>query len=873
MIEIAADGKIADVKIHGSPSSDLLLSQALSKETLDIEPVIEGMVGNNATLDLDSFDVNATLSFDESQEVGFKTFFEGNISSLPITFDIEVGELNLTMTSLNSGLDEAGKPFPFMNLETPHISCKKHEFCGLFAELTIKSAATRSLLEDYINGVDSSVGSYGTIDGRDMINLEKLALPAIPTNISISNLTDLIDDDCDALSGLCIGDGFVKIDSFNILGAGITGGDINMPCVFAEGLCPLMTPADIQALDPTTGGMAINITFNFDAFDDYAPFVNTVLIELPKTSIGIDLATQEESITVEMEAFDLKNDKTFNQLIYFGGAVTDWSAVFRMLYTFQDSGAEFTVHGLSTASSSSLSSAIPAIKIDIDQNSDDFNFEFPDVPMPYTEDDKNSTAVPWALISTTATEAKFQINFDFDNPVPVAIRMNKVHGKVTYKNPNNDLDVMIASIALPNDEFVLKTGNNSLVTFLTLHADEGVDSCLKPECNDLDNPTEQSQLECIPCTAPIFLKTFLANEATEITVELEFENMLGDTTKLVVPLTLYDDSYENQVAKGRDKDFIDKVVDVESILSRAIFFELDFSDTLIAIFTNAFSNVFSDIDGVLDITIDNIFSFSFTQSKLHIGRVGMSDLDGVPADMPLSNVWWPEFFGKTYPASDDFPACLNVESDESTYIPSGEISPTIPINIKGSKEALMRAIAELFVQGRFCLHMTEGVVDMSLKCEDALLTHLGQTCENSEDFGLTMPWKMGDVGLYRKEACHKPETCIPNSDPIFSLDGDAGQFSDSKFVTTGSATVASDKLRLSEDSDNTLGSAFYHEKVKVRDSFEATFKFKFDRGSCGLFGCPTWDSGFAFVIQNVKQDAMGETGQVRRGEREERTNE
>ncbi|GMH99266.1 hypothetical protein TrST_g2795 [Triparma strigata] len=864
MIDIAADGKIADVKVTGSSSSDLLLSQALSEESLEITPVIEGMVGNNATIDLNSFDVNATLTFDESQELGFKTLFGGNISSLPVTFDIEVGEMNLTIISENSGLDENSKGLPFLYLETPSINCKKHEFCALSAELTIKSAATRSLLEDYINGVDSSVGGYGTINGHDMINLEKLALPGIPTSISFSNLTNLIDDDCDALSGLCIGDGFIKIDSFNVLGATVTGGDIDMPCVFAEGLCPLMTPADIQALDPTTGGMAINVTVDFDAFDEYAPFLNTVLIKLPKISLGVDLATQEESLTVEMEAFDLKNDKKFNQIIFFGGAVTDWSAVFRMIYTFQDSGAELTVHGLSSVGESSVSSAIPAIKIEIDQNSDDFNFVFPDVPMPYTDVDNDSTAMPWALVSTTATEAKFQINFDFDNPVPVAIRMNKVNGKVLFKNPNSNQDVMIASISLPNDEFILKTGNNSLVSYLILHADEGVATCQKPECNDLSNPTEQSQLECIPCTAPIFLKTFLANEATEITVELNFENMMGEMVKLVVPLTLYDDSYENQVAKGRDKDFIDKVVDVESILARAIFFELDFSSTLYAIITNAISNVLGKIDGVLDITVDNIFSFSFTQSKLYIGRVGMSDIDGVPETMPLSNVWWPPFFEGTFPADDDFEACVDVDSDKSTYIPSGVVSETIPIDIKGSKEALMRAIAELYVQGRFCLHMTEGVVDMSFKCENNLLTHLGKTCEQSEDFGLTMPWKMGNVGLYRKEACHVPDDCIPDSNPDFSVDGDQGQFSADKFVTTGSATVASDKLKLSDYSAGAWGSAFYKEKVKVRDSFEATFKFKFKKPSCGgLFesSCPDFYSAFAFVIQNTKEDAMGNTDQ------------
>ena len=389
-----------------------------------------------------------------------------------------------------------------------------------------------------------------------------------------------------------------------------------------------------------------------------------------------------------------------------------------------------------------------------------------------------------------------------------------------------------------------------------MQGDPGATSC-KADCYDKNSEAER--VDCIPCAATLFLKDFLARDPTAITVSVAFDNLYGDTIKTNIPLLMYDESKENQLNQARSKDFIDEVVDIESLLSRALYFEMDFSSTIYNILTNILGTALGNIPGELDVSIDNIFSFSFATEKMFVQAVDFTDADGVPKTMPLATLPWPYDVCKQ--GLSDCPVDLNamgvrdVASDQITEIPSGSQSEEISIGITGSFEALARAVQELYVQGRFCLHLSDGLVDIALKC-DSSANPAGVPCDSSGgDFGLTMAWGMKDVPLYRKNACHLKGDCvIMGSTSIFSYLGSQELIQPNDFTVSGSVEVTTEMISLNSQNTDGLGwgSVFRNTKVNLFDSFVATFKFKYSCwGSCSDTG------GFAFVMQNKRKNAVG----------------
>ena len=285
--------------------------------------------------------------------------------------------------------------------------------------------------------------------------------------------------------------------------------------------------------------------------------------------------------------------------------------------------------------------------------------------------------------------------------MPIALSFDNVHVSLLLPSNDGTTDVEIAKVELPGDKFELRNGNNTLLSWLSLQADPGVDSC-KADCYSL--ATEEERTACVPCTATIFLKTFLARDPTAVTIRVALDNLFGDTITTTVPLLLYATSEEEELNQARSKDFIDEVVDIESLLSRALYFEMDFSTTLYNILTNIAGTALGNIPGELDVTIDNIFTFSFATEKMFVKTVDFSDVDGVPKTMPLANLPWPYDVcknGLSDCAVEPVAAGVrDVASDQVTEILSGLTSAPISVPITGSFVALARAIHELYVQGR-----------------------------------------------------------------------------------------------------------------------------------------------------------------------------
>eukprot|EP00520_Triparma_pacifica_P000169 CAMPEP_0118647698 /NCGR_PEP_ID=MMETSP0785-20121206/8750_1 /TAXON_ID=91992 /ORGANISM="Bolidomonas pacifica, Strain CCMP 1866" /LENGTH=1655 /DNA_ID=CAMNT_0006539819 /DNA_START=92 /DNA_END=5055 /DNA_ORIENTATION=- len=849
LLTLAGDGRLTELKLTGTPTSPLLLSQILSQQELDLEPVIAGMLrGKNASIDLNSFDVNASLYFEEAASTStFYSYFNANISNVPVTFDIEVGALNLTITSNYPPSESTSQPV--FSLITSKTNCPKGSFCAVQAEMAIMTSPTRDMLTAYTSQDEVKVTGFGTIAATPNISLPVFTLPTFPTLSSVQNLTKILDSQCETKSGLCLFNGAVNVETVNILGETIAGGNIDVPCVFGEGLCPLYTPAEIQQLPPTSAAMAINITVDVA---EYVPFLKNFEVAFPEIVLGVDMGDKADSLSLRVPPVTITDKLSFTQMIYAAGSVNDWTAVFRTLNTFSDQGANITTHGSPTASPGSLSSAIPDITLQIPNDSNDFNFVFPDLPLPYSE--ANNSAPQWILTETTTTSAKFQIEFSFQNPVPIALTVDNVHISLLYNDGTTDVE--IAKVQLPENKFELQNGNNTVLSFLTLQGDAGVESC-KADCYELNS--EADRIACIPCAATLFLKDFLARNPTSITVVVMFDNIYGDTITTTIPLTMYDNSEENKMKQARDKNFIDEVVDIESLLSRALYFELDFSSTIYNILTNILGTALGNIPGELDVTIDNIFSFSFSTEKMFVQKVDFSDIDGVPKTMPLANLPWP--YDVCSKGLNDCPIELqstgvrDVESTQLVHIASGVTSDAIAVPITGSFEALARAIHELYVSGRFCLHLSDGLVDMVLNCDDAA-NPPGVPCDSSGgDFGLTMAWAMNDVPLYRKNACHLRKDCIiMGSRSVFSYLGDQNLFQPSDFTTSGSGSVEVKTNEISlNDGGSGFGSVFRNSKVNLFDSWVATFKFKYScRGSCDDKG------GFSFVMQNQAADAIGD---------------
>jgi len=857
LMTLASNGRLTELKLTGTPTSSLLLSQVLADQNLDLEPVISGMLqGKNASIDLNSFDVNASLTFDESSSTSpvptFTSFFDANISQVPVTFDIEVGALNLTITSSFAG---PASPFvPVAKLFTSETRCPKNSYCSVTAAMAVLTGPMQSMLSAYTGQNEVKVSGYGFISNKPNISLPQFTLPTFPTLSSVQNFTDLLDDTCATKSGICLFDGAVNLENLGVLGADMTGGNIDVPCVFGEGLCPLYTPAQIQALPPTSAAVVINVTVDVA---EYVPFLKIFQVDLPEINLGVDMGDKADSLSLVVSPVTIRDKLRFNLEVFAAGSVNDWSAVFRALYTFNDLGANITAHGSPSANPGSLSSIIPDITLQIPNDSKDFDFTLPDLPLPYSE--ANNSAPQWILVETTSTSAKFQIEAPYNNPVPIALSFDNVHISLLFNDGTTDVE--IAKIELPGDRFELRNGNNTVLSWLTLQGDPGVDSC-KADCYDL--ATEEERTACVPCTATIFLKTFLARDPTAVTVKVTFDNLFGDTITTTVPLLLYATSEAEQLKQARSKDFIDEVVDIESLLSRALYFEMDFSTTIYNILTNIAGTALGNIPGELDVTIDNIFSFSFATEKMFVKTVDFSDTDGVPKTMPLANLPWP--YDVCNDGLSDCPiepiteGVRDVASDQITEILSGVTSAPISVPITGSFKALARAIHELYVQGRFCLHLSDGLVDMSLKCEGSKELD-GVPCDSSGgDFGLTMAWGMKDVPLYRNSACHVrsktqdgQECVIMGTRSVFSYLGNDGLFQPSDFTTSGGGGVSVDTDGIVLNDGAGWGSVFRNAKVNLFDSWVATFKFKYD---CSWGSCPD-KGGFALVMQNKAKDAAG----------------
>jgi len=354
ILELVTDGRVEEMRLGGTSASQYLISRVLEDESIDVSPIIEGVLGthgtgvNGTSLDLDSFRVNASLTFNEDDPSGFQTLASVNVSNLPINFAIGCGALEVVMT------DDEEQPFAMLSVS--EVECESDEPCEVYSTVTLIPERTSALLTKFIEGTKVTISGYGTIDGKPNITLPDLTAPALPSTLSLANLTQLIDEDCDAASGLCFGNGFGRVENFDVLGATIEGGDIDIPCVFGEGLCREITPRQIQLLKPTSAAGGINLTL---ALNDTLPFLEYVVIEVPKMSLNVDVGGKADSVTLVVEPIEIDimgwMEKT--RIIFLGTAeINDWSAVFRAAYTFaDDSGGEIVLHGAPDEGESPLS--------------------------------------------------------------------------------------------------------------------------------------------------------------------------------------------------------------------------------------------------------------------------------------------------------------------------------------------------------------------------------------------------------------------------------------------------------------------------------------------------------------------------------------
>jgi hypothetical protein len=95
-------------------------------------------------------------------------------------------------------------------------------------------------------------------------------------------------------------------------------------------------------------------------------------------------------------------------------------------------------------------------RVTIDLEDQDFEFEMPDIPLPYYED--GNTATPWQLVSTTKNSAKFQINMDFTNPAPVALLFQNARARIFY---DDDVTGEAIEVSAPCQRTLLSHGPES----------------------------------------------------------------------------------------------------------------------------------------------------------------------------------------------------------------------------------------------------------------------------------------------------------------------------------------------------------------------------------------------------------------------------
>ena len=268
-------------------------------------------------------------------------------------------------------------------------------------------------------------------------------------------------------------------------------------------------------------------------------------------------------------------------------------------------------------------------------------------------------------------------------------------------------------------------GNNSVVAYGTLYGNAGVESCAKDACF---SQTIEDPSSCVPCSFSKVLNLFLGRQPTPLKTTFSYRNedfseeSNGNgtvTTAFAVNLLVFPKSTEDEiVAKGRTPDFIDSVVSPASIIDRSMFFQINFWESIGATLQNGLTNLLgATADGRIDLNIDNIFSFNIKQTKLHVRRVDMSDANGVPSGAPFYN---PRILGiGPYAAEYRHRITLsNIFSDQEYIVRSGERSTTpIKIPVQLSWESLARALEDSYAQGRLCLHINGGLMNMEMTCD------------------------------------------------------------------------------------------------------------------------------------------------------------
>eukprot|EP00943_MAST-04B_sp_MAST-4B-sp1_P004931 g4931.t1 len=181
----------------------------------------------------------------------------------------------------------------------------------------------------------------------------------------------------------------------------------------------------------------------------------------------------------------------------------------------------------------------------------------------------------------------------------------------------------------------------------------------------------------------------------------------------------------------------------------------------------------------------------------------------------------------------------------------------VSLQIDSGVETARRIFDETQRKNRFCLHVMDGLVDITLQGSQS----------GSTPFYLSLPFESPKIALISDFACDTTPSCDIFEQPLGARTVmnyyNMGLSNPLDFKYSGNTALVSNYLRLSQYK-NEVNSAYVKKQiVDPNDSFRIEFEFEFADGeTCGAWNCFGWlghGDGFALVLSQ-SMNYIGEGG-------------
>lgn len=755
----------------------------------------------------------------------------------PFSFPVYMDEFTLEVAVTMDGL---GGPQKIGTFYCPNVALMpnaSHEITPIVTITSQQGISLTTALSNFINKANSMSllvsGGFGM--DRTMLSLNAWLPKEVlsdPKDVWHNFVQSAVNDkSCEG--DMCFFNGFVTVYGVYPMGGTAIGEPISCPCIF-PGLCPTQTPLQIQSIPPSF--LIVHIQLRL-SFLDGIPI--RILTSVPGLSLDMSLDKRKGIAGIVVDPFTFDNTDKTPLTIKLQFRVQDWWTVYQLLdLTERKEPLAFAAYSLAKPGSNTMGSLIPTLKVQIAAS--DFAMDSIAFPMPYYSKPGEPYYQPWMLTGTTANSASFLIMIKAFNPMPTRFTLKGLTGDLMYTDEAKTTS-KVMDVSVPGGDLKVEYGN------ITVSADaklvDAAPTCYNANCFPA---SAGDPLKCVPCQSSKFLRSFLAKEPTKLGIRARFITYLGGTVSFNMDMLLYEDP-ATVTSPSRAKSLVPDV-DFGSVFARMIIFKVNVGETILASLGSIIGNFAIKPVLGLDVNVFNIMNFQMGVARFR-AVMYLKDVDGYGTLAPLHDM---VALGRK--PLDPYLKILIVDwfsQDTNVVLAPNETSKMQVVDVPMTDlDATGRALDELNAKNQLCVDAEQGLMEMSMICRDADLAPHKLKCTSTVPFQMSMPFNIKGLDMFKRHACHQPPDCQAKLATLFTQQT-------AQFTTVGSAVVQSGGLKLTTGTDQ-MGALYVTAQQRVRKSWTTSFNFQIvQTATCwNPLGCQD-DSGFAFVIQNQKPDALG----------------